>query len=72
MNGGPRNERAGMVRVGDRRNGGEVWAAPNSKHPEKVTVGVTHLMSLVVEVDWNDIAELRDGLTELLREAGRE
>ncbi len=66
------NARSGReVRAGSPRTGGEVWAVRKSGS-DRVAVGVFYLTGLAVEVDMDVIAEFRDGLSELLREAGRE
>jgi hypothetical protein len=59
------------VRAGSPRTGGEVWAIRKAG-TDRVDVGVFYLTGLAVEVDMDVIAEFRDGLSELLREAGRE
>lgn len=60
------------VRVGKRRNGGEVWVQPKPGDPDHALVGVVELGGQAVDVTWGDIKALRDGLTRMLRDVGRE
>lgn len=69
--------RSRQVRVGQRRPGrlndrGQVTTSltATGNGPPWVAVNAAHMVGVTVELSLDDAATLRDGLTELLRQAG--
>jgi hypothetical protein len=62
------------VRVGVRHNGGEAaaWLEKNGAGPVRVGLVVAYLTGIAIDIDLDDAAALRDGLTDLLEQAGYE
>lgn len=62
------------VRVGVRRNGGEAaaWLEKTGNGPVRVGLVVAYLTGMAVDIGLDEAAALRDGLTDLLEQAGYE
>jgi hypothetical protein len=72
--GGIRHHVSEPVRVGNEHGSGQVslWLTQGDQGERRLLVNVAHAASASVDINLDDAARLRDGLTELLEQAGYE